>query len=60
METTDIKETTLCRVCHVEMEKKEVKVGDLDINKLSLLAMFSVNPFAILECPACHSTAIHI
>ena len=60
MITTSINATTLCEACHIEMEKKEPEARDLDINKLSLLAMFSVRPFIIVQCPACHQTGIHI
>jgi len=60
METMNTEETALCAVCHIEMERKQPEIGDLDINKLSLLAMFSVRPYVVLQCPGCHNTGIYI
>ena len=59
METTD-KKVPICESCLVEMQKKETEVKDLDINKLSLLAMFGIYEFVVLQCPACHKTGLLI
>lgn len=57
---TDNQGVATCEICHIEMQKKESDVKDLDINKISLLAMFGIQKFFVLQCPTCHKTGLHI
>ena len=58
---TDKEAILLCETCHVEMQKKDdPEMKDLDINRLSLLAMFDIRNFELLQCPSCHKTGLRI
>ena len=57
---TETKDVHQCEHCHVEMEKKAPEAKDLDPNNLSLLAMFRMNDFTVLQCPSCHRTGIYL
>ena len=60
METITIGETATCEHCHMEMHRKEAEIRDLDINNLSLLAMFNIQKIYIVECPACQKSGLYI
>lgn len=57
---TKSKEAVICETCHTLMQKKKAEITDLDINRLSLLSMFRINDFYLLQCPHCHKTGLHI
>lgn len=59
MKTKDRK-AVICETCHITMQKRKAKPEDLDINKLSLLSMFGINNFYILQCPECNKIGLQI
>lgn len=60
MDTTNVKEGPVCATCQIEMQKKEADINVLDVNYLSLLSMFRIQHFIILECPVCQRTGLSI
>ncbi|MEJ7767446.1 MAG: hypothetical protein WKF89_06525 [Chitinophagaceae bacterium] len=60
MDTILISERTTCETCKTEMLKNEAEIKDLDINNLSLLAMFNIQKFYIVKCPACQKSAFDL
>lgn len=60
MKTEELKEVAICQICNTTMNQKEAEINDLDINNLSLLAMFNIKNFYIVECPACRKSGLYI
>lgn len=57
---TNVKEGPICATCQIEMQKKEADINVLDVNHVSLLSMFRIQHFTILECPVCQRTGLSI
>lgn len=60
---TNVKEGPVCLTCQIEMQKKEADINALDVNHVShvsLLSMFRIQHFTILECPVCQRTGLSI
>ncbi|MEJ7736765.1 MAG: hypothetical protein WKF97_04995 [Chitinophagaceae bacterium] len=53
-------EVIICETCQITLQTKKVEAHDLDINRLSLLSMFAISNFYLLQCPNCKSTELQI
>lgn len=60
MKTRKFKDVAICQICNSTMKQKEAEIKDLDINNLSLLSMFNIQKFYIVECPACRKSGLYI
>lgn len=60
MKTRKFKEVAICPICNTTMKQKATEAKDLDINNLSLLAMFNIQKFFIAECPSCRKSGLYI
>ena len=48
-----VPQTPVCNHCDTEMQQKEFRPNELDINTQSLLLMFRIHELIVMECPNC-------
>jgi len=59
METNETK-ALICDTCQTSLQIKKAEITDLDINRISLLSMFSINNYYLVQCPECKVTGLRI
>ena len=57
---TVVPQTSTCTHCNSEMQKKEFKPNELDINTQSLLLMFRIHELVVMECPNCGHKGMYL